>query len=666
MMSLAGLEWLPLVWFAGLLVFLFGVLLSALLPRRALPAAGITTAVLGSLICAVVGALSVYFGGEFNMILPMSSPLVKHYVGLDALSGFFILLLGIIGGLVSVHACRYMVLETSARRSLQSAWLLTLFCMQLVVGARDGILLIVAWGLMSVCVFFLVAARRDEGVRDGAWLLSVEAHIGLVCLICMFALLGLGCNGNMSFDVLGHGLNVRIRDVVFLLALIGFGSKAGVVPLHSWHVPAHGCAPAYVCALLNSLLGALGIYGLMRVLSILDVPRTWWGWTIFLMGGVTVLWGMVFALVQSDMKKLMACVTLSNIGMVMVGIGLGVLGWAQHVYMLMVIGFAGALLHLFNHAFAASALLLGLSTLSRALGGSVDLDSMGGQLKRLPMTGTAVLTGALAFAGLPPFNLFASTLTLLIGGFIALFLPDAFWMPRVAGFLTIGIISVAFGLAAVCFVKAIGVGLLGCPRTERAKNTSESGSFVDIPAMIAAACCLVFGLIAGVLLAYTWQACGGMTLPPPDNDAADVLLMVQLTLIRVGSIGGLVICLCALLGWMRYYRFVWRDVHIDESWNGGSQWKMPGRFQPTSYSLVEPIISAFRLNFLFRRFGEADGRDSLRLTAVDPLLRYLYVPVFRFVRSISERQHSKGAPSVQRMILWIVVTLFILIVWKLR
>jgi formate hydrogenlyase subunit 3/multisubunit Na+/H+ antiporter MnhD subunit len=278
---------------------------------------------------------------------------------------------------------------------------LLLASMLLVVTARNGVLFLVSWEIMSLSSFFLVMFEDEKpGVREAGWTYLVTTHLGTALLLAMFVLLGRN-SGSLDFDALSAP--EAIAGVVFLLGLIGFGTKAGLMPLHVWLPEAHPVAPSYVSAVMSGVMIKMGIYGLLRTLTWLGEPPAWWGWTLLVLGVVSGVLGVLYALAQHDLKRLLAYHSVENIGIIAMALGVGLLGVHYRIPAMAALGFTGGLLHVVNHALFKSLLFLGAGSVLHATGVG-DLDRLGGLLKRMPITGTTFLIGAAAICGLPPLN----------------------------------------------------------------------------------------------------------------------------------------------------------------------------------------------------------------------------------------------------------------------
>src|SRR5437762_13470823 len=372
--------------------------------------------------------------------------------------------------------------------------------MALVVAAHDGLLFLLAWEIMALAPFFLVIFDdRQESVRHAAWTYLAATRIGTAFLLVLFVLLG-GLAGSSDFDAYRAILlaDPGLASVAFVLALIGFGSKAGIVPAHVWLPEAHPVAPSHASALMSGAMIKIGIYGLVRILTLLGTPQPWWGWPLIAIGASSGVLGVLFALAQHDLKRLLAYSSVENIGIVLLGIGLGVLGLATGIPALAVIGFAAGLLHILNHSIFKGLLFLGAGAVQQGAH-SLELETLGGLLKRMPWTGTAFLIGAAAIVGLPPLNGFVSEFLVFYAGFAAVMDPAA--SIALAGLMAIVAMGLIGGLAAACFAKAFGIVFLGSPRTAKAEKADEAAPAMRAAMAGLAPLCVAVGLAAPALRA---------------------------------------------------------------------------------------------------------------------------------------------------------------------
>ena len=397
--------------FAGLALLLIGALAAAALRRRPGLAqiAGQAGAVSGSSL-GLAGAVRVLATGRpESLAVGWPMPGGGLHVEIDALSAFFLLPVFGLSLAAAIYGRAYLAGRDEGAAACWFHVNLLTIGMALVVSARDGLLFLLAWEIMALSPFFLVIFDdREPAVRHAAWTYLAAAHIGTAFLLVLFVVLG-GLAGSSDFAAYAAALRVNpaFCSVAFLLALVGFGSKAGIVPAHVWLPEAHPVAPSHASALMSGAMIKVGIYGIVRLLTMLGTPAAWWGWLLIAIGASSGVLGVLFALAQHDLKRLLAYHSVENIGIILIGLGAGVLGLSTGTMPLAVLGFAAGLLHVLNHSIFKGLLFLGAGAVQHAAR-TLDLEELGGLLKHMPWTGASFLIGAAAIVGLPPFNGFVS------------------------------------------------------------------------------------------------------------------------------------------------------------------------------------------------------------------------------------------------------------------
>lgn len=456
-------------------------------------------AVLGSLlgIGAVVAAL---LAPETPAIyLPWSIPGGAFSLTLDGISAAFLFPVYLVTATGAVYTLGYW----PQRDNPDSAPRLRLFygmmggALTLVLTASNGLLFLACWEIMALVGFFLITIEdRILEVRRAGFIYLACTHVGTLALFALFVILGRFSN---SFDFpAAESLSAAAGSAtaIFLLALLGFGLKAGLMPLHIWLPGAHAAAPSQVSALLSGVMIKTGIYGLIRVTGFFAGPPAWWGWTILAIGAISGVMGVAFAIAQHDIKRLLAYHSVENIGIIALGLGTALLGKSCNQPLLATLGLAGALLHVINHGMFKSLLFLGAGSMIHATG-SREIDHYGGLLRRQPLTGLFFLGGAVAICGLPPLNGFVSEWFIYLGLFKSL----AHNGPalRLAVF-TAPILALIGGLALACFVKVFGAAFLGNPRTPAAAGAHEAPTFMLLPMAVLLACCFAIGLLPAAVI----------------------------------------------------------------------------------------------------------------------------------------------------------------------
>ncbi len=395
--------------------------------------------------------------------------------------------------------------------------------MAFVVMAADALLFLVAWEAMALsCYFLLVADHDSEEVRSAGTLYIIATHTCTLFLIAMFALL-YQTTGSFVFPSTGSmQAATPVATVVFSLALIGFGAKAGLMPLHVWLPSAHANAPSHSSAIMSGVILKMGVYGIIRTVTFFDTPPLWWGLLLLVMGVISAVAGVAFALGQHDLKRLLAYHSIENIGIIFMGIGTGMAGLALGKPLIALLGFAGGLLHLLNHAIFKALLFLGAGAVIHA-SGTRDIDRTGGLIRVMPKTALFFLVGSMAICGLPPLNGFASELLVYLGMFRQVIGGSALSAALPA--LAIPALALVGGLAVACFVKVFGVVFLGAPRRPLPGHPEEPG-----PAMLAP--------MAPFAESETW-GCGYLAPTPrmqyTASSFADFLVSLFSVLLRPGS-----------------------------------------------------------------------------------------------------------------------------------
>jgi hydrogenase-4 component B len=454
---------------------------------------GLATQAAGTALLGASGAATVV--GADPIGAPFSSD-VAPAIGLDALSGFFLLVLAITAVPALAFARPYLAGSPAPRAvgSLTAAFLLALTGM---LAARDVTTLLAFWELMTlVPATAIIAARRDAPVRSAVFAYLAITHLGGAGV--WIALLTLAHHGAIGDPAALARAGGGVQTLVAVAALVGFGTKAGLVPLHSWLPRAHPVAPAHLSALMSGVMIKVALYGLIRVeFEWLGAPPRWLGIALLAVGLVSALGGVLWALVQHDLKRLLAFHSIENVGIIALGLGASLLFARAGARDFAAIAFGAALLHVANHAIFKALLFMGAGAFERVVG-ALELDRLGGLLRRMPWTGGAFLVGSMAIAGLPPLNGFASEwLTLQSLLHLAL---DAPVEVALAGAIALAGLAATAALALLCFVKVVGLVLLGAPRR------GECAAAVEVPAamragMVAlAALCVVIGVVPGLVV----------------------------------------------------------------------------------------------------------------------------------------------------------------------
>ena len=491
-------------------------------PRRA-SWVGSGAAVAG---CACAGAFAVktlVTADVSRFEAPWGVPNGSFVVGCDPLSAFFLVPVCVLGAVAAVYGREYM-LAYAGRKLLGPPWAaynVLLASMVLVTVARQGLLFLVAWELMTLSSYALVVFEYEEPPTQRAgWVYLIAAHVGTACLIGLFVLLG-ARTGTLVFGAAPLDVDGRTRVIVLLLALVGFGVKAGVVPLHVWLPEAHAAAPSHVSAVMSGVVVKMGVYGLVRASLLVGPPPAWWGGGLVVLGLAGAFAGITLATYQRDIKRVLAYSTVENVGIILLGLGLGFWGSATGHPVAAALGTWGALLHVWNHTVMKGLLFLGAGCVVHATG-TRDLERLGGLMRRMPAVGALFVVGAVAVAGLPPLNGF-------VGEWLVYrsMLESAIHTSAGLGtafVLAVGTLSIVGALAALTFLRLATIAFLGQPRSEAAERAHDAGGAMR-GSMVALAALAILGgvrpqLVTGAITLVSTKL--AMTASPAGPAAIDV------------------------------------------------------------------------------------------------------------------------------------------------
>jgi formate hydrogenlyase subunit 3/multisubunit Na+/H+ antiporter MnhD subunit len=615
----------------------------------------LASAVAGGL--ATLAALSFLAAGDGTLAvtLPLGLPWLGAHLRLDPLAAFFVLLVNLVAGLVSVYAVGYAHHDEEPERALP-AYPAFLAGMNLVLLADDAYVFLVSWEFMSLTSWLLVLANhRQSGTARAAYVYIVMASLGTIALLLAFGLLA-GPDGDYGFAAIRAAAHPAARAtlVVFLL-LLGAGSKAGLVPLHAWLPLAHPAAPSHVSALMSGVMTKVALYAMIRVLfDLVGAPLWWWGAALLVVGGITAPIGVLYAIMQRDLKTLLAYSTVENIGIAAIGLGLALAFKASGLAGLAVLAFAAALFHALNHALFKSLLFLGAGAVVTATG-ERDMERLGGLIHRLPVTAVAVLIGSAAISALPPLNGFISewlTFQALLAG---VQLPQ--WLLKFALPVVGAMLALSAAFAAVCFVKVYGVTFLGRPRSDAAALAVEVGGTMTAPMIVLAALSVLAGIFpSGAIAAFApalRQLFPGAVLP---FGQSSLLWLVPLDA-EQSSYSGLIVLvavagLMILVSWT-VHRFASARLRRAPAWDCGFPDPRPAT-QYSGASFAQPIRRVFGAA-LFRARDVVDmpPPGEMRPARLDIVMRDLiwdglYAPVALLVEAATTRINALQFLTIRR------------------
>ncbi len=604
-----------------------------------------------------------------TLILPLGLPDLHFQLRLDALSAVFLLLIGATAAGISIFSAGYFRSgEGAAPGLLCLQYHLFLASMVVVVIADDAYLFMVAWETMALSSYFLVTTQhRLPEIRRAGFIYLLIAHLGAIGLLLCFGVMQ-GGNWQFTFEAMRAAQLTPVwASAAFFLALLGFGAKAGLVPLHVWLPEAHPAAPSPVSALMSGVMLEIAVYGVLRItFDLLHMQLWWWGLVTLGLGLFTSLFGVVFAAVQTDMKRLLAYSSIENIGIIFLGVGLTVIFHAFHMPLLAALALAATLYHCLNHAFSKSLLFLSTGSVLHATR-ERSLGKLGGLIHRMPWVAWLALVGTLAIAGLPPLNGFVSE-WLLLQAF--LFTPD---LPHsyINMLLPMGAAALALvaALAAYVMVKFYGVIFLGQPRESSLSEAQDCGRLERIGLLWLAAGCVLLGIFPVPLLALLNGVSRELLGASLGSQLQHWWLLAPIAPERasyspvVFMLSTVVLVAVVVLGVRLFYH---GRVRKASPWGCGFPLLTP-RMQDTAEGFGQPIRQIFEPLFRMRRElpSPFDTSPHYRVQVEDHFWYTLYMPIAGWVRRISSLASEVQQGRISVYLLYSFLTLVALLAFAL-
>ena len=608
--------------------------------------------VLGS-IAGLIGCAMGLFASPTEVMLPWQIPGGAFHVRVDALSAFFAAPVFLLAAAGAVYAERYWPAAKARASYVRIFFGLMTGSLALMIVAANTILFLAAWEIVAITAFLLVTTDDEkEDVRRAAWIYLAASHVATLALFAAFALLH-RMSGTWEFVAVGKG------SAAFLwLALIAFGIKAGLMPFHVWLPGAHAAAPSHVSAVMSGVVIKMGIYGLFRVLSLFDVIPASFGITLLIAGIVSSVFGVAFALAQHDLKRLLAYHSIENIGIIVTGLGIGVVAQTHGMPALALLGYAGALLHVWNHGLFKALLFLSGGAAVHEVH-TREIDRMGGLAHAMPFTAASFLIGAAAITGLPPLNGFVSEWLLYVAGFSTVVHP-AVTGPALLVILAVPALALTGALALACFVKAYGAVFLGSPRTDEAAHAKEVALSMRLAMLPLILGCVVIGLLPA-LIASPLGAAVRVAAPQITQrvDLVALLQPVQTIAILTAVVASFVIAILLAMT---------RNARTAVTWDCG--YAAPTtRMQYTSSSFARGLVAFFSWAMPAdvhapRKFSLFPTAASFESHVPDTVLDRALMPAMRrgawtlgFARHI---QHGR----MQVYLIYIGITVIALLAWS--
>lgn len=593
--------------------------------------------------------------------LDWSLPFGPCELVIDPLSAFFLLPVFLVSAAGSLFALGYWPAagHRTTERGLTFFYGLLASSMAILLTARNGVFFIMVWEVMALSAYFLLVTEheRDE-VRRAGIVYLIATHTGTAALFVYFSLLAAKTGSFLLPAAASLSALSPYATIIALAAFIGFGAKAGIMPLHTWLPSAHANAPSHVSALMSGVMLKMGLYGIFRTLTWFHDPPLLWGGVLAVAGISSALLGIVFAVAQRDLKRLLACSSIENIGIITTGLGVALLGVSSHNTTLVYLGMAGALLHILNHSFFKPLLFLGSGVIIHATG-TREMDLMGGLGKGMPRAALLFLAGSVAICGIPPLNGFVSEFLLYLGFFRQLKADSLVYLVFLAPLL-----ALVGGLAVVAFTKLYGSVFLGTPRSSAAAHPHEAGMTMLAPMLFFTLLCLLTGVAPQLALRLVFPAIASF-YPQPALAAVSAEYGAILGRLSLSAILLLTAAAAVTLLWR--WRLGKARVAAAPTWGCGYQ-RGTARIQYGATSFSELAVSVF--NGIMRQrierptlTGLFPGRSRCSDVPTETLLERIIAPLF-YLAGVSFaylRRLQHGQMHVYMM--YIFVTLFILMIW---
>ncbi len=603
-----------------------------------------------------------------TLTLPLGLPWIGAHFRMDALAAFFLAVVDLGAAAASLFALGYGRHEEAPQRVLPF-YPAFLAGMNLVVLADDAFTFLVSWEFMSLSSWALVMAhhRVRDNVRAG-YIYLVMASFGTIMLLLAFGLLA-GPDGGYTFaEMRATHPSAGLAALVLCLALLGAGSKAGLVPLHVWLPLAHPAAPSHVSALMSGVMTKVAVYGFVRIVfDLLGDPAWWWSMVVLALAGITCVMGVLYALMQHDLKRLLAYHTVENIGIIFIGLGLALAFKAYGLGFAAALALTAGLLHVLNHSLFKSLLFFGAGAVLTATG-ERDMEHLGGLIHRMPQTAFVFLVGCAAISALPPLNGFVSEWLTFQAILISPQLPSwglKFLVPAVGALL-----ALSAALAAACFVKAFGVTFLGRPRTEAAKTAHETDRCSLAAMFFLAALCLVAGIVPGLFIDALAPVVKGLLGDRmPAQTGVEWLSIVPIAEGRSSYNGLLVFLFMAISGALAAFaihRLASDRLRRGPAWDCGYPDPSPAT-QYTASSFAQPIRRVFGSVVFHAREqvdmpAPGDRRPAqLTVTLHDPVWDTLYAPIAGGISFAADRLNHLQFLTIRQFLSLVFAALVILL-----
>lgn len=629
------------------------------------PGPGQIIAAVATILAALAGipaSLSLLFSSSSSTyLLSWSLPFGSCELAVDPISAFFLLPVFLVAAAGSLFAVGYWRASEhpTTERALTFFYGLLASSMAILLMARNGVFFVMVWEIMAISAYMLIVTEHDsKDVRRAGIVYLIATHTGTAALLVYFSLFATQ-TGSFLLPAAGSISALSpLATLIVLMAFLGFGAKAGIMPLHTWLPSAHANAPSHVSALMSGVMLNMGLYGILRTLTYFHDPPLLWGSVLTVFGITSAILGIAFAVGQRDLKRLLACSSIENIGIITTGIGVGMLGVSSHNSTLLYLGISAALLHTLNHSLFKPLLFFCSGAIIHATG-TRELDLMGGLGKVMPRVALFFLIGSVAICGIPPLNGFVSEFLLYLGFFSQLKANSLIYLVFLAPLL-----ALVGGLAAVAFTKMYGAVFLGTSRSSRTIHPHKTGLPMLLPMIIFAVLCLLVGIAPQLALQLVSPAIASCY---PQLASTTLPAEYGAVLGRISLSGLLLLSVAAVVTLLWKWRLKQASVTSSVTWGCGYLRSTP-RMQYGATSFSELAVSVFN-GIIRQRIDRPSLTGLFPVPAncsdvpTETLLERVFAPLFYIAGVSFGFLHRLQHGLMQVYMMYIFATLFILMLW---
>ena len=643
--------------------------------------------VISNSLCVIAAALGliaslqqILFGNGKMVVAVFEAavPFLSFNIVIDNLSAFFLMCLYMIVFCVSLYSIGYVSQYYGKRNVAAFCFLYSSFILSMVfvISAGNAVLFFIAWEVMSLLSYFLVVfeSEKVENQKAGT-LYIIMTHIATGFLMIAFMIM---FNYTKSFDMFGSSAAIPklVKNFMFAFFLIGFGTKAGLVPVHIWLPAAHPAAPSNISALMSGIMIKTAVYGLLRfVFMYLGVTSIWWGAIILVLGMISAVFGVAYAYIEDNIKKLLAYSSIENIGLIFIGLGISFIALARGNNIVATLAITASLFHVFNHTLFKGSLFLGAGSIHFSTH-TKNMEDLGGLIKRMPITALFMLGGSLSIASLIPFNGFVSEWLLYQSLFVNINASNT--SMNILSILTVAVLTLSAALSANCYMKLFGISFLGLPRSESATHAKEVPFIMNFGMGILVLFCLIIGLFPMIFLKVTdgvvslltgqsiiGQLQGGFLIAYYPMTVAGNAIYPWAVLAFIGAIIVIALVITRMIGG----KYIERKYG---TWDCGYE-KLTARMQCSATGFSKPIKIVFRILFRPSRELKTTGNSEYHPQTMEYVLftsqsifeKYIYDPIFSFINKLSKvANFSVQTGSIHKYLIYIFVTVLILMIYN--